>query len=55
VKLRHFRNQIGYVSQEPALLNDSIAVNMRLGKPQATDDEIKNALKATNSWNFVKK
>lgn len=53
VKLRELRQQIGYVSQEPILFNTSIKKNILMGKPDATDDEIINALKKTNAWDFV--
>ena len=36
LKLRDFRNKIGYVGQEPILFNMSIRENVRLGKPDAT-------------------
>ena len=54
IKLRNLRNQIGYVGQEPVLFNLSIKENIRLGKPDATDQEIEQALKSTNSYEFVK-
>jgi ABC-type multidrug transport system fused ATPase/permease subunit len=33
----------------------SIKENMKLGKPEATDEEIETALKASNAWEFVAK
>ena len=54
IKLRNLRNQIGYVGQEPVLFNMSIEENIRLGKPDATDTEIEQALRSTNSYEFVK-
>ena len=53
LKLRHLRSQIGYVGQEPALFNTSIAENVGLGKPGATAEEIEEALRSTNAWGFV--
>ena len=55
LKLRAFRKQIGYVSQEPILFNCSIKENILLGCPEATDDEIIEALKMANAWDFVDK
>jgi len=54
VKLRSLRNQIGYVGQEPVLFNLSIEENIKLGKPDATAAEIEQALRSTNSYEFVK-
>ena len=53
LSLRHLRSQIGYVGQEPALFNTSIAENVRLGKPGATAEDIEEALRSTNAWGFV--
>jgi ABC-type multidrug transport system fused ATPase/permease subunit len=55
LKLRSFRKQIGYVSQEPILFNCSIKENILLGCPEATDQEIIEALKMANAWDFVDK
>ena len=55
VKLRELRQQIGYVPQEPILFNTTIKKNILMGKPEATDDEIIDALKKTNAWDFVSK
>ena len=55
LNLRHFRRQVGYVSQEPILFNTSIRKNIQLGKHDATDEEIIEALKKTNAWEFVSK
>lgn len=46
---------VGYVGQEPVLFNCSIKENMRFAKPEATEDEIREALVAANAWNFVQK
>jgi len=54
VKLRDLRRQIGYVPQEPILFNTTIKKNILIGKPDATDEEIIEALKKTNAWEFVK-
>lgn len=39
--------------QEPVLFNATIRENILMGKPDATDDEIIEALKAANAWGFV--
>jgi ABC-type multidrug transport system fused ATPase/permease subunit len=47
------RQNIGYVGQEPVLFNTTIRENMYFAKPDATDEEIKDALKAANAWDFI--
>ena len=53
INLRNYRQQIGYVGQEPVLFNTSIKQNILMGKPDATDAEIEEALRKTNAWDFV--
>ncbi|WP_298238828.1 ABC transporter ATP-binding protein [uncultured Algibacter sp.] len=48
------RKQLGIVTQDAILFNDSIKNNIKLGKSDATDDEIIEALKVANAWEFVK-
>ena len=55
INLRQYRQQIGYVGQEPVMFNMSIKENIKMGKPDATDEEIKEALAAVNAWDFVSK
>jgi ATP-binding cassette subfamily B (MDR/TAP) protein 1 len=47
------RHLIGYVGQEPVLFNTSIRENMLFAKPDATDLEIEEALRAANAWDFI--
>ena len=48
-----WRNMIGVVEQEPSLFNTSIYENIKYGKPTATKDEIIEAAKAANAYNFI--
>ena len=48
------RSLMGLVTQDAILFNDSIRGNMKLGKQEATDDQIKEALEIANAWEFVK-
>ncbi len=48
------RNLMGLVTQDSILFNDSIKNNILLGKEDATHDEIIEALKIANAWEFVK-
>lgn len=47
------REQIGYVGQQPILFSGTIKSNILLGKPDATDDEIRKAAKASNAHDFI--
>ncbi len=53
ISLRDFRRLIGYVGQEPVLFNCSIKENLLYGNPNATDEEIIEALKSANAWDFI--
>ncbi len=48
------RNLMGLVTQDSILFNDTIKNNILLGKENATDEEIIDALKIANAWEFVK-
>lgn len=48
------RAQLGIVTQDAILFNDSIKNNMKLGNDNATNDQIIEALKVANAWEFVK-
>ncbi|CAF1114071.1 unnamed protein product [Adineta steineri] len=47
------RLHIGIVSQEPVLFDGSIEENIRLGKLDATDEEVIAAAKLANAHNFI--
>lgn len=52
--LQHeLRQNIAVVSQEPILFSDSIYNNLLLGKPDATREEVENALKRAAAYDFV--
>ena len=51
--LHWYRNQIGYVGQEPVLFATSIKENIKYGKPDASDEEILDALKKAEAYDFV--
>ncbi|MFB9055736.1 ABC transporter ATP-binding protein [Mariniflexile ostreae] len=48
------RNLVGLVTQDSILFNDTIKNNISIGKENATDDEVIEALKVANAWEFVK-
>src|SRR6266487_1911903 len=51
--LKSLRSQMSIVTQEPILFNDTIANNIKLGKPGATDEEVIQAAKVANAHNFI--
>ena len=54
VKLRMMRLQISYVASDPLIFNDwSLARNVAIGKPDATDEEIVQALTMANAMEFI--
>jgi len=54
IDLRLWRKMIGYVPQEPLLLNDSVALNVTFGDPEISEAEVVQALKDAGAWEFVK-
>lgn len=55
LNLRQYRLKIGYVGQEPCLLNETIRLNLLNSNPAATDDDMWKALKMANADGFVSK
>ncbi|MCX8162295.1 MAG: ABC transporter ATP-binding protein/permease, partial [Candidatus Bathyarchaeota archaeon] len=53
IKIESLRRQIGIVSQDPRLFNDSIANNIRYGKPDATPEEVMAAAKIALAHDFI--
>lgn len=51
--LQSVRRLMSIVTQEPILFNDTIANNIRLGKPDATDEEIIQAARIANAHDFI--
>lgn len=47
------RRQLGMVTQDTVLFNDSVAGNIALSKPGATDEDVKRALKVADALEFV--
>lgn len=54
LKLESLRGLMGLVTQDSILFNDTIKNNILLGKQDATDEEIVDALKIANAYEFVK-
>jgi len=54
VKARSLRNNIGMVLQDNTLFSESIAMNIRMGNPDATDEEVIAAAQAANAHEFIR-
>ncbi|CAK9263783.1 unnamed protein product [Sphagnum jensenii] len=53
LQVKWLRCQIGLVSQEPALFATTIKENILYGKDSATMDEVVEAAKSANAYNFI--
>ncbi|KAL6534146.1 Multidrug resistance protein 1 [Orobanche hederae] len=53
LKLRWLRQQIGLVSQEPALFATTIKENILLGKPDASSIQIEEAARVASAHSFI--
>ncbi len=51
--LESVRSQISIVTQEPILFNDTIANNIALGMQDARPEEIEEAARVANAYNFI--
>lgn len=49
----HLRDSIAVVTQESFMFNGTTAENLRIGKPDATEEEIWEVLRAANAADFV--
>jgi ATP-binding cassette subfamily B protein len=50
---RSLRQKIGAVMQEPVLFAESIADNIRYGRPDASDEEVRQAARDANAATFI--
>jgi len=55
VPLKVLRSSIGIVMQETILFSGTVAENIRIGRPEASDDEVIAALQHAYAWEFVEK
>lgn len=51
----HLRDNIAVVTQESFLFNGTAAQNLRIGKPEATEEEMWQALRAANADDFIRR
>lgn len=50
-----WRNRIGYVAQETFLFNETIRFNLKLARPDASEDDLKEAIRMAAADGFVGK
>ncbi|MEZ7173350.1 ABC transporter ATP-binding protein [Sporosarcina sp. OR05] len=53
VQLKTLRDQIGLVLQDSILFSDSVKSNIRMGNPDATEEDVIAAAKAANAHDFI--
>ena len=53
--MRWFRQQCAVVLQENLLLSGSVADNIRFARPEATDEEVREAARQANAEEFIAK
>ena len=53
LQLTSLRSHIGIVNQDPFLFSTSITENIRLGRPEATDQQVREAAKAAQADEFI--
>mgnify|MGYP001595189203 FL=1 len=54
LKKSSLRGLMGLVTQDSILFNDTVKNNILIGKEDANDDKVIDALKIANAWEFVK-
>lgn len=53
LKLAELRGAVALVSQEPVLFNETIRENIRLGRLEATDDQVEEAARLAGALEFI--
>lgn len=52
-KVESVREHMGIVAQETVLFNDTIAENIRMGNTEATDEQVEEAARVANAYDFI--
>jgi ATP-binding cassette subfamily B protein len=55
VKLESIRRQVGIVLQDTFLFSASVMDNVRFGRPEASDEEVKAAIRLANADSFIER
>jgi len=53
LSLTSLRKQIGIVTQDSILFNDTISMNVAYGLDHVSEDRIEDAVKVANAWEFI--
>ncbi|MDG6940168.1 MAG: ABC transporter ATP-binding protein [Nitrososphaerota archaeon] len=53
MKARAYRGAVGYIPQDPVLFSASIIENVRFGRPEATEEEVKDVCRSIGADDFV--
>jgi ATP-binding cassette, subfamily B, bacterial len=53
LRLKDWRHHIGFVSQEAFLFSGTVAENIRLGSPDATEEQVKEAARIAGAAEFI--
>lgn len=53
VTLTSLRDQVRVISQDPFLFSRTLSENIKFGKPDATDEEMKAAARQANAFDFI--
>jgi subfamily B ATP-binding cassette protein MsbA len=52
-RLPFLRRRVGFLSQDAFVFNTTVAANIRMGRPDATDDEVTTAARLAHAHDFV--
>ena len=50
----HYNRLVAYVSQDNYLFDNTVRENIRMGKPDATDDEVERAARSCGCYEFIR-
>ncbi|MBP2634995.1 MAG: putative multidrug export ATP-binding/permease protein [Firmicutes bacterium] len=53
LKIAELRQHIGFIQQEPILFNTTVLENIRYGRPDATKDQIEQAARLADAYDFI--
>ncbi len=55
LQLNQLREAIGFVSQDSVVFSEDVATNLRYGKPDATDEEVRQAASDAQALDFIER
>ncbi|MFC1834159.1 ABC transporter ATP-binding protein [Thermodesulfobacteriota bacterium] len=54
ISLKRWRSMLGYAPQETILFHDTVLMNVTLGDPSITEENVRAALEKAGAWEFIK-